>query len=83
MWFLTFLSVPPGSWLYTLGLLAALEAPAALAFQRWGALRRRPSEYGQSGPLFARLALAAGALFLLRVAGMLAALLVPPTLAMP
>jgi signal peptidase I len=77
MWFLTFLSVAPGSWLYALGLLAALEAPAALAWQRWGTLQRRPDE-GGSSVLFGRLALAAGSLFLLRVAGMLAALLVPP-----
>ncbi|MEP7355939.1 MAG: signal peptidase I [Anaerolineales bacterium] len=77
MWFLTFLSVPPGSWLYTLALLAALEAPAALALQRWGLLRGRPGEGGR-GQLFGRLALAGGSLFLLRVAGMLAALLIPP-----
>jgi signal peptidase I len=80
MLLLNFLSMPPGSWLYTLGLLAALEAAAAFAFQRWQALRRRPGEGPVGGGALAgRLALAAGGLFILRVGGILAALTVPPS----
>ncbi|MCC6192313.1 MAG: signal peptidase I [Anaerolineales bacterium] len=67
--FLTFLTNPPGSWLYYFGLLAALEAPAALAVHQWWNTRQ---------PAYARLAVAAAALFGLRVAALLATLLIPP-----
>jgi signal peptidase I len=75
MFFLTFLADPPGSWLYTFGLLAALEAPAALALQQWWSLRRQDAS--GHGPVLARLAVAVWALFLLRLAGLLATLLIP------
>ncbi len=81
---LAFITTPPGSWLHTIGLLVALEAPVALAFNRWwagsgrgrgvapppgGATRHRAAQ--------ARLAVAAGSLFLLRVVGLGATLLIP------
>jgi signal peptidase I len=75
MFLLTFLTEPPGSWLYTFVLLAALEAPAALALQAWISLRRQgPSSRGM---VLGRLALATWALFLLRAAGLLFILLIP------
>jgi len=75
MFFLTFLAEPPGNWLYTFALLAALEAPAALALQQWLAQRRQ----GASGQAWAwgRLALAAWVLLLLHVVGLLFTLLIP------
>jgi signal peptidase I len=75
MAFLTFLSDAPGSWLYIFVLLAALEAPAALALQQWWLLRRQ--DVSGQGTVMARLALASWALFGLLVAGLLATLLIP------
>src|SRR5438128_8477110 len=75
MFFLTFLAEPPGSWLYTFVLLAALEAPAALALQGWISLRRQDAS--SRGMVLGRLALATWALFLLRAAGLLFILLIP------
>lgn len=75
MFFLTFLAEPPGSWLYTFAVLAALEAPAALALQQWISLRRQG--LSSRGIVLARLALATWTLFLLRAAGLLFTLLIP------
>src|SRR5579859_526560 len=75
MFFLTFLAAPPGSWLYTFVLLAALEAPAALALQQWLALRRQRAS--ERSTVLARLAAAAWALFLLRGLALLFTLLIP------
>ncbi len=75
MFFLTFLAEPPGSWLYTFALLAALEAPAVLALQQWLALRRQGAS--AQGRAMARLALAAWLLLLLRAAGLVLTLLIP------
>ena len=75
MFFLTFLAEPPGSWLYTFALLAALEAPAALALQQWLALRRQDAS--SRGTVMARLAAAAWAMFLLRGITLLCSLLIP------
>jgi len=68
VWLLTFLSDPPGSWLYYFGLLAALEAPAALALHQWWITR----EGGN-----ARAALAAGAMFGARGLALVGVLLIP------
>jgi signal peptidase I len=75
MFFLTFLAEPPGSWLYTFALLAALEAPAALALQQWLALRRQDAS--SRGTAMARLAAAAWAMFLPRGITLLCSLLIP------
>ncbi len=75
MFFLTFLAEPPGSWLYTFVLLAALEAPAVLALQQWLALRRQGNS--PQGLAMARLALASWLLLLLRAAGLILTLLIP------
>jgi signal peptidase I len=72
---LNFLSDAPGSWLYNFVLLAALEAPGALALQQWWSLRRQAAPGRAS--VMARLALAAWGLFGLRVIGLLATVLVP------
>lgn len=79
---LAFITLPPGSWLHTIGLLVVLEAPVALAFNRWwaGNGRGRPPAPGGAARHHAatgRLALAASALFALRLAGLVAALLIP------
>src|SRR5829696_262943 len=66
--FLTLLTHPPGSWFYTLGLLAALEAPAALALHRFWTTR---------SSTYARAALAITTLFGLRLAAFLVLLLIP------
>jgi len=67
---LAFITLPPGSWLHTIGLLVVLEAPVALAFNRWwvgsGRGRRAPPAEGGATRYRAatgRLALAAGSLF--------------------
>jgi signal peptidase I len=75
MFFLTFLAEPPGSWLYTFALLAALEAPAALALQQWLVVRRQGKS--SRSTVLARLAAAAWALFLLRGIALLFTLLIP------
>ena len=75
MFFLTFLAEPPGSWLYTFVLLAALEAPAALALQQWLALRHQGAASQRA--VLARLSAAAWALFLLRGITLLFNLLIP------
>ena len=76
--FLNFLSALPGSWLYTFGLLAVLEATAALALQRWWSLRGRPAEIASGrAAVMARLTFAAGSLLVLRLVSLLAALLIP------
>jgi signal peptidase I len=78
MFFLTFLAQPPGSWLYSFVLLAALEAPAALALQQALALRRAPTTAVPSqGAVMARLTLAAWVLFLVRGVVLLFSLLIP------
>ena len=79
MFFLTFLAEPPGSWLYTFVLLAALEAAAALALQQWFSLRvhERPPSGGGRARRLGRLALGAWGLFLLRALVLLATLLLP------
>ena len=77
MFFLTFLAQPPGSWLYSFVLLAALEAPATLALQQQPALRRQPKTRQSS--VMARLTLAACVLFLVRGIVLLVSLLVPTT----
>ena len=81
---LAFITTPPGSWLHSIGLLVALEAPVALAFNRWwagtGRGRQTPPAPGGATRHRAaqgRLALAAGGLFALRVVGLGATLLIP------
>lgn len=81
---LAFITTPPGSWLHTIGLLVALEAPVALAFNRWwaGSGRGRHTPPAPGGATRhraaqARLALAAGGLFALRLIGLGATLLIP------
>jgi len=66
--FLTLLSEPPGSWFYYFGLLAFLEAPAALAVQRLWAARTGA---------YARAALAAGSMFGLHALTLVGLLLIP------
>jgi signal peptidase I len=65
---LTLLADPPGSWFYYFGLLAALEAPAALALHQWWQTR---------DGAYARVAAAAGALFGVRAVALVALLLIP------
>ncbi len=78
--FLTWLLTPGGNWLHAIILLAALEAPAVLAWNRWQAQRHADpqDDPGRArGAAWARLAVTAALLLVVRALTLSLSLVIP------